>query len=126
VPCTGHGEGEGEGRQEGYGEDRAKNKDNKIIANMLKFGKQSSLKQKWEVSLKSSSLFVRNHVSKIVLIQQKQNNKQQTTKTTKQTTKIYSSASLCRSPVEPGSLRVRTHCLGDNTGAVWSRGNITF
>ena len=26
---------------------------------MLKFGKQSSLKQKWEVSLKSSSLFVR-------------------------------------------------------------------
>lgn len=34
---------------------------------MLKFGKQSSLKQKWEVSLKSSSLFVRNHVSKIVL-----------------------------------------------------------
>lgn len=30
-----------------------------IIANMLKFGKQSSLKQKWEVSLKSSSLFVR-------------------------------------------------------------------
>lgn len=26
---------------------------------MLKFGKQSSLKQKWEISLKSSSLFVR-------------------------------------------------------------------
>jgi hypothetical protein len=35
---------------------------------MLKFGKQSSLKKKWEVSLKSSSLFVRSHASKIVLI----------------------------------------------------------
>jgi hypothetical protein len=35
---------------------------------MLKFGKQSSLKQKWEVSLKSSSLFVRSRVSMIVLI----------------------------------------------------------
>jgi hypothetical protein len=35
---------------------------------MLKFGKQSSLKQKWEVSLKSSSLFVRSHVAKIVFI----------------------------------------------------------
>jgi hypothetical protein len=37
-----------------------------LKANMLKFGKQSSLKQKWEISLKSSSLFVRSLVSKIV------------------------------------------------------------
>ncbi len=33
---------------------------------MLKFGKQSSLKQKWELSLKSSSLFVRIIVSMVV------------------------------------------------------------
>jgi hypothetical protein len=38
---------------------------------MLKFGKQSSLKKKWEVSLKSSSLFVRSPDSKIVLKQKK-------------------------------------------------------
>ena len=64
---------------------------------MLKFGKQSSLKQKWEVSLKSSSLFVRNHVSKIVLIknQQKQKTKQKQTKK-----QINSSTNLCPSPPE--------------------------
>jgi hypothetical protein len=33
---------------------------------MLKFGKQSPLKQEWKEFLKSSSLFVRNHVSTIV------------------------------------------------------------
>ena len=32
---------------------------NNGLTNMLKFGKQSSFKQKWEKSLKSSSLFVR-------------------------------------------------------------------
>ena len=32
---------------------------------MLKFGKQSFLKQKWEVSLKSSSLFVRIKLKKL-------------------------------------------------------------
>ena len=35
---------------------------------MLKFGKQSPLKQEWKKFLKSSSLFVRNLVSKIVLL----------------------------------------------------------
>ena len=34
-------------------------KDPRDFTNMLKFGKQSSFKQKWEKSLKSSSLFVR-------------------------------------------------------------------
>ena len=34
----------------------------------VEIGKQSSLKQKWELSLKSSSLFVRNLVSKIVYL----------------------------------------------------------
>jgi len=40
----------------------------KIIANMLKSGKQSSLKMKWNIFLKSSSLFVRIHVSTIVYL----------------------------------------------------------
>ena len=38
-----------------------------IRTNMLKFGKQSPLKQEWKRFLKSSSLFVRILVSKIVL-----------------------------------------------------------
>ena len=39
-----------------------------IPTNVLKFGKQSPLKQEWKKFLKSSSLFVRNLVSKIVFL----------------------------------------------------------